>query len=71
MWLNTYISYMVYSHIFLKLMHRCHYFYKSLLMISNLVYKVIPWKTTTSWKPCEFKVKFGIKDVLGYSRMKL
>jgi len=42
MWLNTYTSYMVYSHIFLKLMHGCHYFCKSLSTIANLVTKVIP-----------------------------
>jgi hypothetical protein len=40
-WLNTYISYMVYSHIFLKLMHGFNYFCKSLSMIANLVTKII------------------------------
>jgi hypothetical protein len=71
MWLNTYTSYMVYSHIFLKLMHGCHYFCKSLSMIVNLVTKIIPWKAITSWRPHEFKVKYGIRKVLGYLRMKL
>ncbi len=71
MWLNTYISYMVYSHILLKLMHGCHYFCKSLSMITNFVTKIVPWKAITSWRSYEFRVKFGIKDVLVYSRMKL